>query len=335
MSGLVAGAKLAKEGHEVTVIEKSRRLGGRMATHKFHGLPMDYGLSHFTIRGSEFKYFVDKLTEEGLVKEWATQFGLFDGIDLHALNPNKDPNTYYCGTEGLQGIAEHLSRWVDIKSEEKAGGLTYIGPDRKRKRSWMINLTDISVFECDAVIIATPAIEAYGILQTAQDETPARRIIRHIDEVRYKSVYSLLAVYERDIPEWKGIDCEQSSVEWIGNESSKQDSAERCGLVIRSNHNFYRQYADASEAEIKNKLLEEAAEIAGSWIRKPEDTFLDGRKYFEAINPIDEFFMELEMEGAPLVLIGDYFGGTSLEDAYLSGYYLAEYWINKYNEIAV
>lgn len=336
MAGLVAGDKLAKAGHDVTVIEKSRLLGGQMATRKINGLAMDYGLSHFTVRSKKFGSIVDELKEKGLVKEWANEFSFYDGSALHNVNPNRNRDTYYTGTNGMQTLAEGLGRWVDVMSEVKAGGLTYIGPDRTWKRSWMINLSDISVFECDAVIIATPAPQAYGILQTSQDETPVRRIIRHIDEVHYKASFSLLATFTQDIPSWKGIECEQSYIEWIGNESSKRDNAEVCGLTIRSNHDFYREHVNSDKEEVKALLLEEAANIAGPWVLQAEETFLYDRKYGEAIEPIDEFFMELEMEGAPLSLIGDYFGGTSLEDAYLSGYNLAEYWINKYSsEVAV
>lgn len=336
VAGLVAGEKLAKAGHNVTIIEKSRLLGGRLASRRINGLTMDYGLSHFTVKSKEFGAFVDEMKGKGMVKEWAKEFSLYDGSALHKNNPNRDPDTYYTGTDGMQKIAEGFKRWVDIKSEEKAGGLTYIGPDRTWKRSWMINLTDISVFECDAVIIATPAPEAYGVLQTSQDETPVRRIIRHIDEVHYKASFSLLATYNHNIPNWKGIDCEKSYIEWIGNESSKRNDAETCGLLIRSTHDFYRKHVNADKEEIKSLLLEEAADIAGPWIRQAEETYLHDRKYGEAIEPINEYFMELEMEGAPLSLIGDYFRGTSLEDAYISGYNLAEYWINKYSsEVAV
>lgn len=42
--------------------------------------------------------------------------------------------------------------------------------------------------------------------------------------------------------------------------------------------------------------------------------------------------MELEMEEAPLALIGDYFNEWSLDSAYLSGLYLAEYWITKFKD---
>lgn len=335
ISGLIAAKRLADAGHNVTIIEKNRSLGGRLATTTLDDIELDYGIPHFGADTKTFQIFINDLKEQDEVSKWANEFSLYDGTEFHKVDPNVDPQPRYIGTGGNQSLAEKLSRWVDIKSEEKAGGLTYIGPDRSKKRSWMINLTDISVFECDAVILATPAVEAYGIIQTAQNRTATRRIIRHIDEVRYSGCISLAVTFDHDIPGWKGINCEKSAIRWIGNESSKREGAKQAGLVIQSSGDFYRKHEQTSDKRAQQLLLEEAAEIVGRWVLEPKSAFMHRWKYFEAENPIDEYFMELEMDEAPLALIGDYLGGSSLESAFVSGYNLAEYWIKKYSEVTV
>ncbi|HKK44515.1 MAG TPA: FAD-dependent oxidoreductase [Balneolaceae bacterium] len=334
ISGLIAGKRLAQAGHDVTVIEKSRSLGGRLATLQMDGMNLDYGLSHFEVKTNTFQPFVDELMNEGDLKIWAEEFSLHDGENFYEVDPNAYPENHYMSPNGLQSVAKKLSRWVDVKSQEKAGGLTYIGPDRSKKRSWMINLTDISVFECDAVIIATPAVEAYGVLQTAQNRTATRRIIRDIDEITYDACFSLVATFDHEVPDWKGINCEQSLVKWIGNESSKQD-AEKAGLLIQSTNKFFRENAQAKDEEVIERMLEETSRIIGPWALQEKTTYLHRWKYFKTRNPIDEYFMELEMEDAPLALIGDYLGGNSLENAFVSGYNLAEYWIKKYSTVTV
>lgn len=336
ISGLIAGKKLAQAGHDVTVIEKNRALGGRLATFKKDGQIFDYGVSSVISSDPTFESFIQLLKKKNILKQWSRDFALFDGKQLHEVNPNRPQHSYYVSEEGISSIAHHLSRWVDVKSEEKAGGLTYIGADRSKKRPWMINMTDISVFECDAVILATSAPEAYGILQTAQDETPARRIIRHIDEIQYHPCFSLMASYEKEhIPSWKGIECEDHTLKWIGNESSKLSSPSQTSIVIRSSASFARKYAYANPDEITKLLLERASGISESWLIHPEWTRLHRWKYYEAVNPMEDYFMELEMEEAPLALIGDYMSGNSIQSAFLSGYNLAEYWINKYSRVSV
>ncbi len=336
ISGLVAGKRLAGAGHEVTVIEKSRKPGGRLATFRKEGQIFDYGVSSVISSDPIFESFLAHLKDKGILKEWARDFSLYDGTQYHEINPNRPRKVYHASENGLNNIARYLSRWVDLKTEEKAGGLTHIGTDRTKKRAWMVNLTDISVFECDAVIIATPAPEAYGILQTTQDETATRRIIRHIDEVRYDPCISLLASYEIDkMPDWKGIECEDHTLSWIGNESSKLDSPTKTSIVIRSSAAFARQHAETDKEQIKELLLGRATGIADSWLANPQWTGVSRWKYFRAVNPMDDYFMELEMEEAPLALIGDYMRGTSIQDAFLSGHKLAEYWIQKYSKVSV
>ena len=334
ISGLIAGKRLADAGHDVTVIEKDRTLGGRLSTIKMDDLNLDFGLTHFEANTETFKKFVQDFQSEGVIEKWTDEFALYDGMEIYDTDPNDDPRPKYVGTNGIQGIAGKLSRWVDIKSQEQAGGLTYIGPDRTKKRPWMINLTDISVFECDAVILATPAVQAYGILQTAQNKTATRRIIRYIDEVLYDSSIALAATYDQEVPDWDGIECDHSSVRWISNESSKQ-GADKAGLVIQSTHEFFRKHARTDDEKVRELLLEEVSGIVGPWVHQTKSSYLHRWKYYQARNPIDEYFMELEMEEAPLALIGDYLGGNTFENAFVSGYNLAEYWIKKYSEVTV
>ncbi|MDZ7773693.1 MAG: FAD-dependent oxidoreductase [Balneolaceae bacterium] len=338
LSGLVAGRKLALAGHDVTVIEKNRELGGKLATTELGGMTADYGYSHFEVSRSSFARFVDELREEGLARTWAQDFALHDGTQYHGVNPNVHASNWFAAPRGMNAIARYLARWVDVKSAEKVGGMTFIGSHRSRKRAWMLNLTDISVFECDAVILAAPAPEAYGVLQTAQDETPARRIIRHIDDIRYKPAYALLVHAEAPPPTWRGITCDGEMLRWIGNEGSKRTSAEdgesNAGalLMLHSSARFARTHVHADPEEVTRRMLDRASEITGLSLHEPRETRLHFWKYFQPLNPLKEYFMELEMEEAPLALVGDYFMGSSLEDAFLSGEKLAEYWISRYSE---
>lgn len=333
LSGLIAGKRLAEAGHDVTVIEKSRALGGRLATTTLDGMELDYGISHLQARNPEFKEFISNLEEDGDLKSWTKGFGAFNGEELYDKDPNADELMKYAGTEGNQDIARKLSRWVDVMSEEKAGGLTYLGPGTTKKRPWMINLTDVSVFECDAVILATPAVEAYGIIQTVQNRTATRNIIRHIDDVRYGGAFSLACTFDEELPDWRGINVKKSPVSLITNESSKRGD-DSTGVVIKSTPEFYRKHAQKEDSKIIEKLLNEASAVTGSWIERPMSTYLHRWKYFSVMNPMDEYFLELEMNEAPLVLIGDYLGGNTVEDAYLSGYNLSEYWVRKFNKVS-
>lgn len=333
--GLVAARELLTAGHEVTVIEKSRSMGGRLATWYMNddqNIPVDYGISHLAPKSDRFSDFVGELEEKGIVKSWAESFALCDGGQTHGVNPNEEYGTYYAAPGGMYEIAKYLNRWCDIKQNARAGGLTYFGDDRTKKRAWMINLTDFSVIEADAVIIAVPAIEAYGLLQTVQDETPVRKIIRYIDEVRYWSTMVMgVSVAHEHEPDWRALRCNDESIQWISNETSKRpESTDQTVLSIYSSHKFAREYKEADSDKAKEALSRKAAAILDDWVHESQWNPLHYWRSFRAYEPMQNSFYEVEMDEAPLALIGDYMGGTDIESAYLSAKELTDSWINRF-----
>ncbi len=331
LSGLVAGRKLALAGHDVTLFEQKSELGDKLATRKIKQGFFDYGVSFVEPKEEEFRSFIETLEVKKVLYKWADEFQHFDGTQLHKTHPRSDrhSNAYYASKNGLNAIAENLKRWMQVTAPIRVGGLTHIGADRSRKRSWMVNLTDISVFECDAVIVATDAANAYGILQTTQDELAARRISRYVDEIEYYPRYSLMILSKNEAPSWKAIECEDSDVEWVVNDSSKSEKQKGTLLTIQSSGDFALEHEMADEQSVKEKMLETASEIL-DFEFLPESSSLHFWKYYEPMKTLDDYFMELEMEEAPLALVGDYFNKSTMEAAFLSGHYLAEYWVNKF-----
>lgn len=334
MAGLTAGRILAREGHEVTVFEKSRGYGGRMAT-RYTGKnlesKMDHGISYFDIKSDEFRDFADELLDEDLIQKWGINFAAYSGDRILESSPNLPSGPFYSSTKGMNEIGKYLSRWVDIRTETKVGGLTYFGTNRSKKRSWMVNLTSSETFEADAVIIALPAPQAYGILAMARDETNTLKIIRQIDEVVYRPAYSLMAGYgTTDIPEWQGVICKNSILDFISNESQKRDSQE-CSMVLHASESFTREHRNSDEETATKLMLGELAEITGGWAASPEWHQLHFWRYSRAKKVINEPYLELEDPDAPLALIGDYLKGNTLDDAYCSAYKLANDWVEKFN----
>jgi hypothetical protein len=68
ISGLVCGRALRQAGHAVTVMEKSRSLGGRCATRKFGDHVVDHGLQYFTLRDPQIRKEVETVAGSELRK---------------------------------------------------------------------------------------------------------------------------------------------------------------------------------------------------------------------------------------------------------------------------
>lgn len=337
LSGLVAGKKLALAGHDVTVFEQNTVLGDRLATKVTEQGFFDYGIPSILPVSEEFKAFVEGLELKGVLDRWAAHFKYYDGAKLYDSNPGEDLNggIHFTSKKGINELIKNIIRWIDIIAPVRVGGLTYLGDDRTKKRAWMINQTDINTFDCDAVIVATDAVNANAILQTTQNKTTARRVARYIDEIDYYPRYTLMFSANDEAPEWKGIHALNSNISWIGNDSSKSETQKGSLLTIQSSGVFAEAYKEANEEEVIFLLLKAASKILDAEI-EPTESELHFWNFYEPKKVLDEYFMEVEIDGAPFALVGDYFNNFSLDSAYLSGLYLADYWINKFkNQEAV
>ena len=68
ISGLVCARTLRDHGYPVTVFEKSRGVGGRMATRRTDdGFQFDHGAQYFTARDRRFRRYVNSWIADGIV----------------------------------------------------------------------------------------------------------------------------------------------------------------------------------------------------------------------------------------------------------------------------
>ncbi len=274
ISGLTAGRLLSKAGHEVTILEKSRGYGGRMATRyagKENQSKLDHGLPWFTAGSPEFQSFTAELLEKKIIQVWGERFPFFNGERIQSENPIMPGIPIYTSINGMNSIGKYLARWVDVKTDSRVGGLTHFGANRRKKRSWMINMSASDTFEADAVIIATPSRQAYGLLNTTIDETETLRIVREIDEVNYAPSFSLLLGYgDQPKPEWQGIMCQNSSIQFISNEGLKRKDTQENSLVVHTSPSFTRNFKQVEPEVIRGEILGELVRIAGGWTANPE-----------------------------------------------------------------
>ena len=74
LAGLAAAGDLLTEGKSVLLIDKSRGVGGRMATRRHGETRIDHGAQFFTARTERFQAIVDALIAQGVIKVWSHGF---------------------------------------------------------------------------------------------------------------------------------------------------------------------------------------------------------------------------------------------------------------------
>lgn len=332
IAGLTAGNILAKAGHHVTVFEKSRGFGGRLATRHTGAsdrVPVDHGVPYLPAGGPEFNAFLQGLQQAGLITEWTDHLSFHDGSVFYPEHPARERAPMYIAPKGMSAIGKHLSRHVDVVTEKKVGGITLVAPLNSHKSKWVVNFADSSVFEADAIVVALPATQAEAVVQTSQDEWGVRYLIRKLSDVVSESGYSLIAGYgDRVQPDWKGIVCQSDVLSFLSNERSKRPDIPEMVLVAHSTASFAYANLGSDEPSVVKAMTAALADIAGGWAEFPKWTQLHLWRYRTPLQPIlDAPYLELEQSDAKLAVVGDYFGsGHPIELAYLSGKRLAEAW---------
>lgn len=92
-AGTYLAFKLNNLGHKVTLFEKSRGVGGRMATRHIDEHDINHGCHALTPKGDTFKAFCQQLTKEGILKK-------------------KSPNSYVSTAMNL--VLKHLSKEITL-----------------------------------------------------------------------------------------------------------------------------------------------------------------------------------------------------------------------------
>ena len=71
MTGIVCARNLSDAGYEPIIFEKSRGIGGRMATRRTsNGLQFDHGAQYITAKSKHFQRFIDSLITTGYAANW-------------------------------------------------------------------------------------------------------------------------------------------------------------------------------------------------------------------------------------------------------------------------
>jgi hypothetical protein len=112
----IAGVSCARvvrdAGHAVRVVDRGRRIGGRMAVRTLHGRPVDVGAAYLTAREPAFRSIVDDWCARGLARPWTDTFHLATpaGIVGTTTGPMR-----YATPGGLRSLVEDLAGSLDVE----------------------------------------------------------------------------------------------------------------------------------------------------------------------------------------------------------------------------
>lgn len=118
ISGIACARSLRAAGVAVSVLDRGRRVGGRMAVRTLEGRPVDIGASYLTASDPGFQAVVDDWSARGLAHPWTNTFAV-----LQPGSPTRSTTgpTRWGAPGGLRSLVEDLATGLDVTSAPVSG----------------------------------------------------------------------------------------------------------------------------------------------------------------------------------------------------------------------
>jgi renalase len=292
LAGLTAARQLQALGGQVTVFDKGRGPGGRMATRRIGGQRFDHGAQHFSATTPRFRSIVEEWRAAGVVEEWFRMEG----------------SPRYRGVGGMNAIPKHLSAELDVRLSSRIVDVAWRGGE------WRLQ-TDAGEEHSGAGLVVTAPVPQALELVGAWVGVMARRL----KGVQFTSCFAVMAALDgaSGLGGAGFVDLAEGPVKWIADNARKGITDGDGALTIHATPEFTRNHYDAPVEEVAARMLEAAKPwMGGSGVR---EWHLHRWRYSTAATPEAEPCLVIREPG-PLVLAGDGFGFPGVEGAFLSGF---------------
>ncbi|WP_286653062.1 FAD-dependent oxidoreductase [Ruficoccus sp. ZRK36] len=238
LAGLLAAQALSRKGCRVVVLEKSRGLGGRMATRRFGGAVFDHGVQHFTARTARFREQVAAWQLAGVALPWYS-----------VVNESGEESVCYRGNPAMNAVGKHLAQGLDVRTE------SLVTSAIRGKDGWRLRVEGSEAVEARYLLMTAPAEQSRAILDAGGFAWPSE-ISSLLRNVNYVKMLTLLATLDgpSGLPApgiWEPARGE--SVLWVADNAMKGISPQPC-LTIHSGADFAQRYYDAPD-EVRVPLL--------------------------------------------------------------------------------
>ena len=313
ISGLLAAGALKRDGWGVTVLDKGRGVGGRMATRRVGGGTFDHGAQFFTVRGDRFSDLVEGWLDAGAAAEWSRGFADVDG------NPNEDGHPRYRGARGMTSIPKYVAGGLDVRTGERAVRMD------ASAGSWKVACESGLRVEASDLLLAMPVPQALE-LATSGDYGLPTSVRQQLEAVSYGPCLELMVLLDApvDVPGPGGLQIKGEPLDWIGDNQRKGIS-DLPAITIHAGPEWSSAHFEDDEADVQRHLISFASEYLGTALSTRVIEYSLARwRYSWVTDAHPEPFLAASEEPT-LLFCGDAFGQPKVEGAALSGLAAADH----------
>ncbi len=313
VAGAAAARALKDAGHQVTLFDKGRGPGGRVATRSEGELRFDHGAQYFTVRDERFARWARAWWQERVLTQWK---GIIDGA-----KGREHPHELVrlVGAPGMNAVVKRMLLDLDVRLGVEIKGLT-----RDGSRWRLLDAAGHAQGEFEVAVVATPAPQAAELIDPSSYALASR--IR--DEVVMAPCWAVMAHFDEGTGvEWDGAFSHVGPLSWLSRNSSKPERPAVPGesFVLHTSPEWSRAHLELTPEAVVPMVMD--AFFATTGVRRQDPSFSKAHRWRYAKTEQPLGAPCLWDEGLQLAVCGDWCLGARVESAFLSGSAAAG-WIN-------
>lgn len=314
MAGLSCARALLAQGHRVSLFDKGRSTGGRLATRRDGTRQFDHGAQFATARGAGFAALMASLAQSGHATPWQAA--------------QKGSDIAWIGQPGMSGLARGLTDSLGSESLtlRTAAHVSRITPDRRLRLHPAAEAKPGSVIDqggevtdpFDAVLLALPAPQAIPLLGTIAHQFAGR-----LAPVAIAPCWAVMLTLDAPLAGPDVLRPADGPLSWIARDSARPGRAPAPGeaWVLHASAAWSRTHLE-DDAETVIVALVSAFTAATGQSCTPAQAKAHRWRYALTETPLGEAC--LWDSTARIGVCGDWCLGARIEAAFDSGTALAQ-----------
>ncbi|MBT4885425.1 MAG: NAD(P)-binding protein [Legionellales bacterium] len=267
LSGLTLAHNL-KDHADITVFEKSRGVGGRIATRYASKYKVDHGAQFFSAKSLKFQKFIKPMIDDGIINTWDANFAEIVGDKIIRKSKWDKSCPHYVGVPGMNAIGKYLSQGLNVLLNTNVTELIY-------NDKWQVygeNRVDLGRF--DWVIVTAPAAQTFSLIPTnVRNNWP-------LDKIKMQACFSLMLGFDENL----GLDFDaalvrDADISWISINSSKPGRDDDYTLLVHSTNSWAESNIDGDKEFVKDFLCAETSRVIGCDVGTANHIGLHGWRY--------------------------------------------------------
>lgn len=304
LSGLSLARALPKSA-DVTVFEKSRGIGGRMATRYAGDYEFDHGAQYFTVKSDAFSAALQDYQSADQVRIWPIEVAALGGA-------RGSTSEKFIASPRMNTLPKAMAEGVDVRVKVQISKMTRDGDD------WhLIDSEGETYGPYDWVISAAPAPQASALLPDMFTGHEA------LKAVRMQGCFTLMLGFKNAVTlPWPAARIAGKPVGWMAVNSDKPGRDNGQSVLIQSSNEWAEVHLEDDRDAVQAALLESASRLAGADLSGADHSALHRWRYAATPVPAAAAFL-LDQENH-LAACGDWCLGSRVEAAFTSGHKLGE-----------